>query len=223
MKNYSILLLAGVLTLSSCASSSEWGRGVTGAYVGSMFGSLIGDIIGGPRGGDMGALIGGAAGAAVGAASARAEQEKYENSRRNNNHQDYSYDDIYYGNGRDYSYYAPSSPADYLEISNIVFADDNNNRVLEGYETAYITFDIHNRSGQTIYNIAPVITCDNKRIQISPTATIAQIASGKGMRYKCSVRAQQNVKSGVATFNIGFAEQGNRTDPAKTFRINVRR
>ena len=160
-------------------------------------------------------------GAAIGAASA----QKQEENRRHNHHQyDYSYDDdIYYGDARDYSYIAPATPAAYLSIDNVVFADNNGNRVLEGGETAYLTFDIHNTSSQPIYNIAPVITCNNRRIKISPTATIARIDAGRAMRYKAVVMAQGNVRSGQAIFNIGFAERGNRLDPARSFRINVRR
>lgn len=227
MKNYLIPLLAGLLALSSCTTYSEWSRGTTGAYVGSMFGSIIGDIVGGHRGSDLGALIGGAAGAAIGVASAHDhDSDGYASSHRSRRHHQETYDydsDIYYGNGRDYSYSAPVSPADYLEITNVVFADANNNRVLEGGETAYVTFDIANHSGQAIYNIAPVITCDNHRVRISPTATIAKIDAGRGMRYKATVCAQTNVRSGMATFQIGFAERGNKFDLAKTFRINVRR
>lgn len=227
MKNYLFPLLAGLLALSSCTTYSEWSRGTTGAYVGSMFGSIIGDIVGGHRGSDLGALIGGAAGAAIGVASAHEHDSNgYASSHRSRRHHNETYDydsDIYYGNGRDYSYSAPVSPADYLEITNVVFADANNNRVLEGGETAFVTFDIANHSGQPIYNIAPVITCDNHRVRISPTATIAKIDAGRGMRYKATVCAQTNVRSGMATFQIGFAERGNKFDLAKTFRINVRR
>lgn len=238
MKNYATFLLAGLLTLSSCTTASEWNRGVTGAYVGSMFGSLIGDIVCGYHGSNVGALVGGVAGAAVGVASAQADQERRENAaydngygydkpskkKHNDRYDNYKYDnDIYYGNAGDYSYVAPAAPADYLDVSNIVFADQNNNRWLEGGETAYITFDIHNSSARAIYNVAPIITCDNKRIKISPTATIAKIEGGRGMRYKAVVCAQSNVKSGPATFYISFAQKGGRPDPEKSFRINVRR
>lgn len=231
MKNYLIPLLACTLAISSCSTYSEWNRGTTGAYVGSMFGSIIGDIIGGYHGSNVGAVIGGVAGAAVGVASAKAEQERREEQatsrpQKPHRHHDYSYDydsDIYYGNGSDYSYNAPASPADFLEIRNVVFADANNNRIFEAGETAYITFDIANHSDRPIYNVAPVITCDNRRVRISPTATIAKLDAGRGMRYKATAVAQTNVRSGVATFTISFAESGNRLDPAKTFRINMRR
>lgn len=231
MKNYLIPLLAATLALSSCTTYSEWNRGTTGAYVGSMFGSLIGDIVGGYHGSNVGALIGGAAGAAIGVASAqehdKAVSDYYAHRSKSHKHHtysDYSYDDdIYYGNGRDYSYVAPTSPAYSLEVSNIVFADYNGNRILEGGETAYVTFDIRNTSGRAIYNVAPVISCDNRRVQISPTATIAHIGAGRSMRYKAVVQAQRNVRSGQAVFNIGFAQQGDRPDYARSFRINVRR
>lgn len=224
MKKLPILLLAALLSITSCTTyqqATTWNRSMTGAYLGSMFGSLIGDAVGGHHGSHVGAAIGSITGAAIGAASA----QKQEENRRHNHHQyDYSYDDdIYYGDARDYSYVAPATPAAYLSIDNVVFADQNGNRVLEGGETAYLTFDIHNTSSQPIYNIAPVITCNNRRIKISPTATIARIDAGRAMRYKAVVMAQGNVRSGQAIFNIGFAERGNRLDPARSFRINVRR
>lgn len=224
MKSYHILILAALLSLSSCSTYSEWSRGTTGAYVGSMFGSLIGDIVGGPHGSSVGALVGGAAGAAAGVASAKAEQEKRQESYSSrHDYNDYTYDnDIYYGSGNDYSYVAPVAPSQQLTVSNIVFADQNNNRVLEGGETAYITFEIRNHGNRPVYNVAPVITCNNSRIKVSPTATIARIDAGRGMRYKAVVRAQGNVRSGVATFNVGFA-QNRGIDHAKSFRINVRR
>lgn len=224
MKRPPILILTALLALTSCTTyqqATAWNRSMTGAYIGSMFGSLIGDAVGGHHGSHVGSAIGGITGAAVGAASA----QKQDNDRTARRHQDaYTYDDdIYYGDARDYSYVAPSSPAHHLNISNVVFADHNGNRILEGGETAYVTFDIRNTSGRTIYNIAPIITCDNRRIKISPTATIARIDAGRAMRYKAVVMAQRNVHSGQTLFNIGFAQQGNRPDYARSFRINVRR
>lgn len=230
MKNYLIPLLAGSLAFGSCTTYQEWNRATTGAYMGSMFGSIIGDIVGGYHGSSVGALIGGAAGAAIGAASAHNNDgydsgyNRYPRTHKKHRNYEYSYDDdIYYGNGNDYSYTAPDDPADFLEINNIVFADANSNRILEGGEQAYITFDIANHSNKTIYNISPIISCDNRRIAISPTATIAKLDAGRGMRYKATVCAQTNVRSGITTFTVGFAERGNKTDIAKTFRINVQR
>lgn len=224
MKKLPILLLAALLSITSCTTyqqATTWNRSMTGAYLGSMFGSLIGDAVGGHHGSHVGAAIGSITGAAIGAASAQNHEENRHNKRHN---YDYSYDDgIYYGNGRDYTYVAPTNPAAYLSIDNIVFADYNGNRVLQGGETAYVTFDIHNTSNQPIYNIAPIITCDNRRIKISPTATIARIDAGRAMRYKAIVKAQNNVHSGQTTFYIGFAEHAGKLDPGRSFRINVRR
>lgn len=221
MKKLSVLLLATLLCLTSCTTyqqATAWNRSMTGAYIGSMFGSLIGDAVGGHRGSHLGSAIGGLAGAAIGAASA----QEIDNSHRQQN--DYTYDDdIYYGNANDYSYVAPSKPSAVLRIDNVVFADNNSNRVLEGDETAYLTFDIRNTGSQTIYNVAPVITCSNSRIKISPTTTIARIDAGRAMRYKAVVVAQRNVRSGQATFTIGFAERAGKAEPARSFRINVRR
>lgn len=168
-KNF-VLFLALLLSLGSCTTDREWSRGVTGAYVGSMFGSIIGDIIGGYHGSNVGALVGGVAGAATGVASAKVQQERKGNSRldrygddgygHGNGFAGGGYDNsIGYGSGSDYDYTPPTNPSDYLEVSNIVFTDDNGNRCLEPDETAYISLDIYNRSGRSIYNVAPVVTC----------------------------------------------------------------
>lgn len=221
-----------MLTLTACTPTSsydEWNRGTTGAAVGGTFGSLIGDIIGGYRGHVIGSLVGGAAGAAIGVASAQNDEKRQEvrtpdnyHNRHNNQSTPYYDPDIYYDNGHDYRYEAPAAPFQ-LDVTNVIFADENNNRCLEAGETAYVTFEIHNRSDKPVFNVAPVITCNNKRIHISPTATIAKIDAHRGMRYKAMVSAQTNVKSGQTTFNISFVNKVNRLDPVKTFVINVRK
>ena len=230
-KNF-VLFLALLLSLGSCTTDREWSRGVTGAYVGSMFGSIIGDIIGGYHGSNVGALVGGVAGAATGVASAKVQQERKGNSRldrygddgygHGNGFAGGGYDNsIGYGSGSDYDYTPPTNPSDYLEVSHIVFTDDNGNRCLEPDETAYISLDIYNRSGRSIYNVAPVVTCDNERISISPTATVSCIRSGQGVRYRCVVRAKKRLRDGVTTFYVGFGQQGYTTDPSRNFRIRT--
>lgn len=232
MRKHLVLFLALLLSLGSCTTSSEWNRGATGAYLGSMFGSIIGDIIGGYHGSNVGALVGGVAGAATGVASAKVQQEREGNSNLGHNRNDnYGYgngytDDGYdnsigYGSGSDYDYTPPTNPSDYLEVSNIVFTDDNGNRCLEPDETAYISLDIYNRSGRSIYNVAPVVTCDNDRIHISSTATVSCIRSGQGVRYRCVVRAKKKLRGGVTTFYVGFGQQGYTTDPSRNFRIRT--
>lgn len=128
---------------------------------------------------------------------------------------------IGYGSGSDYDYTPPTNPSDYLEVSNIVFTDENGNRCLEPDETAYISLDIYNRSGRSIYNVAPVVTCDNDRIHISSTATVSCIRSGQGVRYRCVVRAKKKLRGGVTTFYVGFGQQGYTTDPSRSFRIRT--
>lgn len=231
MKKHLILLLAALIGISSCATDGSMERGMTGAYIGTMFGSIVGDIVGGYHGSHVGALVGGAVGAAAGVASAKAEQNarKQHYDSRQDSYDGGDYDNRYYdnsisyGNGRDYTYIPPANPTESLEVRNILFADDNGNRVLEPKEQAYISFDIYNRSGQPIYNVSPIVVCDNKRIEISPTATIAAIDSGKGMRYRCVVRAKKNIQPGTSTFNIGFAQQGYTTSFAKRFSIRIER
>lgn len=81
MKKVLVLMLCGVLVLSSCGTATG-----TGAYVGGSFGHVIGSAIGGISGGWRGehwgslvGTVGGAvAGAAIGAAVDNSQRQKYE-------------------------------------------------------------------------------------------------------------------------------------------------
>ena len=85
MKKILVLSVGMLLLVSSCGTYTESGA-VTGGWFGSIIGSAIGGITGGPRGSDIGTLVGMAGGAVVGAAigqaAENAQQQKYEDYRR---------------------------------------------------------------------------------------------------------------------------------------------
>ncbi len=222
MKNLLLLAaLSAALLLQSC-SSSQLGGVVTGSSLGGMFGSAIGGIIGGPRGSDIGTVIGMAGGAAAGAAvTAPRSQQQSSTSAADDTYQysdsnAYS-DDVSYGRAEAY---APTSQWEYLEVKNVQFNDENNNRRLDAGERAFIVLEIYNRSDATIHNIAPQITCDNKRVVVSPTAIFSQLPSGRGFRYKAEIHAPSRLRTDRVTFTVAFGQK-KQLVKAKTFAIQT--
>lgn len=222
------------LLFSSCTSYDSWNRTTTGMTLGAFFGSTVGGIIGGYRGSDIGTLVGGAAGAAIGAASAeKNEQQRAEAyERRNQERYDrYDHHEERYGddasrhrNGQvGYGRYDNSSESfaslNGLEISNLTFADYNGDHTLQPGERAQITFDLYNNSGRTLFNIAPVVACDYKRVNISPTAIIGELPAGRAMRYQAEVVARSNARERDVVFQIALPDAGGRLQPIKTFNI----
>lgn len=239
MKKNILLLLAATLLLGSCTSYDSWNRTTTGMSLGAMFGSTVGGLIGGYRGSDAGMLIGGAIGGAVGAASAGAAESKRNNgyeegdyatnhrsySRSNSHHnnrnsRDYNDGAVEYGQFSEYDH-APASVASQLEVGNIVFADANGNRVLEPRERAYVTFEIYNRSNSTAYNVAPIVTCDEKRINISPTAIIGDILPGQSLRYKAAIVGKRNLRNRSVTFTIAFPDNSGNVVTMRSFNVRT--
>lgn len=217
------LLLVLPFLLSSCVSYDSWNRTTTGMSLGAFFGSTVGGIIGGNRGADLGTLIGGATGAAIGAASAAKNEEQrtrtydtYYNVPRDGR---YGNEPVGYGrynNGSDV--YASFNG---LEISNLTFADYNGDRALQPGERAQITFDLYNNSGSTLYNIAPVVSCDYKRVNISPTAIIGELPAGRAVRYQAEVVARNNARDRELVFQIALPDPQGRLYPVKTFSIEL--
>lgn len=223
------LLLLSSLLLGSCTSSQF--AGVTaGSTLGAMFGSSIGGLIGGPRGSDIGTLtgmvLGGATGAAVtsGQNGDAPDRTDYDSDRpRYQEYQD-SYDRERYcpvQYGRSYeptrTYAAPK-----LEVTAIRFNDSDGDRCLRSGERAYIELDIYNRSGHELRDVAPIISCDNRRIALSPPAKISVLPAGRGFRYKAEVVAPQRLRNGQATFRVAFGTD-RQAVTASTFRINTAR
>lgn len=242
-KSTFVLLLP--LVMSSCTSYDSWNRTTSGMTLGAMFGSTVGGLLGGYRGSDIGTLVGGAAGAAIGAASAqkneqqRAEayeqryntrQDYYDNSRRDYRDEARSrYDDerrSNYGNGTvDYGRYDSRSDdfASYngVEVSHLTFSDYNGDRSLQPGERAQISFELRNNTGRTLYNIAPMLTSDYKRINISPTAIIGELPAGRSVRYQAEVVARSNARDRVVAFQIALPDGNGRPHPVKTFNIEL--
>ena len=218
------------LVMSSCVSYDSWNRTTTGMSLGAFFGSTVGGLIGGYRGSDIGTIVGGAAGAAIGAASAEknAQQREqyserdyrdYRSGRYGNENRRYENEPVGYGRYNNNSDVYASFNG--IEISNLTFADYNGDRALQPGEHAQITFDLFNNSGRTLYNIAPVVSCDYKRVKVSPTAIIGELPAGRAMRYQAEVVARSNARDREVVFQIALPDAQERLYPVKTFSIEL--
>lgn len=217
------LLLVLPFLLSSCVSYDSWNRTTTGMSLGAFFGSTVGGILGGNRGADLGTLIGGATGAAIGAASAAKNEEQ-----RARNYDRYNTRDGRYGNEQvGYGRYNEGSDGyatfNGIELSNLTFSDYNGDRCLQPGERAQITFDLYNNSGSTLYNIAPVVSCDYKRVNVSPTAIIGELPVGRAVRYQAEVVVRSNARQRELMFQVALPTSNGRLQVMKSFSIELLR
>lgn len=186
----------------------------TGASIGGMFGSAIGGLADGPRGSDMGTVVGMAVGGIIGAA-ATAPKTDDGNYRSSDYYYDYDMDDY-----RQNNFYSPFAS---IEIEEMRFVDENNNRALDAEEHAKLVFIIRNTGRNYVYDIAPVITVSGtKEIYLSPTAIVKELGPGKAVRYQSEIVATRKLKNGSADFSIGFSD-GDKLYTLRSFQLRTMR
>lgn len=184
----------------------------TGASIGGMFGSAIGGIADGPRGSDLGTVVGMAVGGMIGAA-ATAPKTDDGNYRSSDYYYEYGDDDYRQNNA--YSPYAS------IEIADLRFVDENNNKTLDAEEHAKLVFIIRNTGHDYVYDIAPVITVTGtKEIYLSPTAIVKELAPGKAVRYQSEIIATRKLKNGTADFSIGLSD-GDKLYTLRSFQMRT--
>ena len=215
MKKIAFVALAAIaLMMSSCQSMSQFYGAATGASIGGMFGSAIGGISDGPRGSDLGTVVGMAVGGIIGAA-ATAPKTDDGNYRSSDYYYDYDMDDYRQNNA--YSPYAN------IEIADMRFVDENNNRALDAQEHAKLVFIIRNTGRDYVYDIAPVITVSGtKEIYLSPTAIVKELGPGKAVRYQSEIIATKKLKNGTADFSIGLSD-GDKLYTLRSFQLRTYR
>ena len=205
-------LIASTLLLSSCQSMNQFYGTATGASLGGLFGSAIGGIADGPRGHDMGTVDGMAIGGIIGAA-ATAPKTDDGNYRSSDYYYDYGTDDY-----RENNYYSPFAS---IEIEELRFVDENNNRALDAGEHARLVFIIRNMGRDYVYDIAPVITVSGtKEIYLSPTAIVKELGPGKAVRYQSEIVATKKLKNGNADFSIGLSD-GDKLYTLRSFQMRT--
>ena len=184
----------------------------TGASIGGMFGSAIGGIADGPRGSDMGTVVCMAIGGIIGAA-ATAPKTDDGNYRSSDYYYDYDMDDYRQNNAY--------SPYVNIEIAELRFVDENNNRALDANEHAKLVFIMRNTGRDYVYDIAPVITVSGTReIYLSPTAIVKELGPGKAVRYQCEIIATRKLKNGTAAFSIGLSD-GDKLYTMRSFELRT--
>ena len=215
MKKIAFVALAAIaLMMSSCQSMNQFYGAATGASIGGMFGSAIGGISDGPRGSDLGTVVVMAVGGIIGAA-ATAPKTDDGNYRSSDYYYDYGMDDYRQNNA--YSPYAN------IEIAEMRFVDENNNRALDAQEHAKLVFIIRNTGRDYVYDIAPVITVSGtKEIYLSPTAIVKELGPGKAVRYQSEIIATKKLKNGTADFSIGLSD-GDKLYTLRSFQLRTYR
>ncbi len=207
-------LIASALMLSSCQSMNQFYGATTGVSIGGIFGSAIGGIADGPRGHDMGTVVGMAIGGIIGAA-ATAPKTDDGNYRSSDYYYEYERDDYRQNNAY--------SPFVNIEIEELRFVDENNNRALDAGEHAKLVFIMRNTGRDYVYDIAPVITVSGtKEIYLSPTAIVKELAPGKAVRYQSEVIATRKLKRGSVDFSIGFSD-GDKLYTMRSFQLRTNR
>lgn len=113
-----------------------------------------------------------------------------------------------------------------IHIRNARFVDADQNGVLQAGEQCKVTFEIMNRSAETIYDVQPMVfdVTKNKHIHISPNLHIESIAPNSGARYTATIVADRKLRDGQVVIRVGVA-QGDReiTSQVKEFTITTRR
>lgn len=198
-KTVCVALAAALLVMmSSCQSMSQFYGATTGASLGGMFGSAIGGIADGPRGHNLGTVVGMAVGGMIGAA-ATAPKTDDGNYRSSDYYYDYDKED--YRENNAYSPYVN------IQIEELRFVDENNNRALDADEHAKLVFIIRNTGRDYVYDIAPVITVTGtKQVYLSPTAIVKELGPGKAVRYQSEIVATRKLKDGTADFSISLPD-----------------
>ena len=162
----------------------------------------------------MGTVVGMAVGGIIGAA-ATAPKTDNGNYRSSDYYYDYDMDDYRQNN----SY----SPFANIEIEELRFVDENDNRYLDAGEHAKLVFIIRNTGRDYVYDIAPVITVSGtKEIYLSPTAIVKELGPGKAVRYQCELIATKKLKNGVADFSIGLSD-GDKLYPLRACQLRTNR
>ena len=209
-----VALTASVLALSSCQSMNQFYGVATGASIGGLFGSAIGGIADGPRGSDLGTAVGMAVGGIIGAA-ATAPKTDNGNYRSSDYYYEYGTDDY-----RQNNYYSPYAN---IEIEELRFVDENNNRALDANEHAKLVFIIRNTGRDYVYDIAPVITVTGtKQIYLSPTAIVKELGPGKAVRYQSELIATKKLNNGTVDFSIGLSD-GDNLYTLRSFQLRTNR
>ncbi len=220
MKQYILYTLAAGLLLSSCGTTNQTGAMLTGATIGGNLGSGIGGIIGENRhgwrgefrGSAIGTIVGTLAGAAIGSAISSSNKEKDT-----------------YSSGKSHTYepaYERTSNSANLEgvrIHNIRFVDTDKDHAISSEENSQVVFDVINEGVNTAYNVVPSVQTDYRKISVSSSVLIEQIAPGDGIKYTAYLKADSRLKNGNVTIRLTITDDMGKGYAYQEFTIPVKR
>lgn len=212
----SILTIALAACLLTGCASQQFAGVAMGSNLGGLFGSSIGGLTGGLRGHDLGGAIGMLVGGAAGAALTAPRGDT------NGGHVEDLYNEAITYRRQMPKTVPTASQWATLGVADISFADSNGNRCIDSGERATIVMNIFNRGTGTLYDIAPVVKCSDRRIVVSPPAIVSCLDPGQGFRYTVEVVAVRRLRDGTATFTVSFG-QGRQRVVARSFNIGTRR
>lgn len=97
-----------------------------------------------------------------------------------------------------------------IEIRNASFVDADADGVIRRGEQCKVSFDIMNRSSESLHDINPIVaeTTGNTHIHISPSVKIERIPPGRGMRYTAVVFGDRKLKDGEVVIKVGVVQGG---------------
>lgn len=220
MKKYVIYTLAAGLLLSSCGTMNKSDAVFTGATIGGSLGSNIGGLVGGNRhgwrgefrGSAIGSIIGTLAGAALGGAINSANKENKTYSAENEQ-----------SCGTAYERNTSSLNLDGLRIHNIRFVDSDKDHEISSKENCQVIFEVMNEGSNTAYNVVPTVQTDNRKISVSPSVMIEQIAPGDGIKYTAYLKAGNKLKTGQVTIHLAIADDLGKEYATQEFTLPVKR
>lgn len=228
MKLKVISLSALVLLMSSCYGPGSQAVGtVVGANVGGHIGGMIGARSGGFWGDVFGTVIGTVAGAAIGNA-ATAPPRQYDKdyteyrgydattAQRNPSH----HHENHQAAGRD-----ASELLEQLQVRNLRFIDGNKNRIINSDETCQLLFEVHNKGTRPVKDITPLVYEETKmkHIYISEPAVISELKPGQYVTYTITIRSDNRLSTGTATFVIELSDANGLAVPCREFDIDTAR
>ena len=196
MKQKIIALGLATFVLCGCGSTYQATSTLAGASIGGNVGGAIGGLVGSNRhwnGGYRGSAIGTLVGTLAGAAIGGAISSAQEQKAQ----EGYPVEEqrVYTPQPSD----IPSSVG-YLQIRNII-----------------------NTSHETVYNAVPIVQTDNKRIYVSPSVMLEQIAPHEGIKYTAHIRGGKRLKDGEVIIHIAIADYEGREYDWQEFTLPTQR
>ena len=112
-----------------------------------------------------------------------------------------------------------------IEISKVVFADNDGNNILKRGEIGKIAFEIHNNGTQAISDLYPTITeaTYSGHFRISPTTRINLLKPSEVVRYTATIMADNRIKTGEYNFLITILKDNKSITKVMNLRLSTQK